>query len=104
MSKSSWDNLKRKLKRITKKTLPYSFAERTERLKEVARSWINNFRLGTAYTKLKKLDEWLRNLLCYVYGPEASGGAPWAYGSRPSFSFLLCLFVRALAQTLIDKL
>mgnify|MGYP001270970897 FL=1 len=65
VSKSSWDNLKRKLKRITKKTLPYSFAERTERLKEVTRGWINNFRLGSIYTKLKKLDEWLRNRLRY---------------------------------------
>lgn len=65
VSKSSWNSLKRKLKRITKKTLPYSFTERIERLKEVTRGWINNFRLGSIYTKLKKLDEWLRNRLRY---------------------------------------
>ena len=65
VSKSSWGNLKRKLKRITKKTLPYSLSERTRQLKEVSRGWINNFRLGSIYTKVKKLDEWLRNRLRY---------------------------------------
>ena len=63
--KGSWDNLKRKLKFITKKTLPYSLEERNRRLNEVARGWINNFRLGSIYIKLKKLDEWLRNRLRY---------------------------------------
>ena len=63
--KGSWDNLKRKLKFITKKTLPYSLEERNRRLNEVMRGWINNFRLGSIYTKLKKLDEWLRNRLRY---------------------------------------
>ena len=65
VSKGSWNGLKRKLKRITKKTLPYSITERIERLKDVTRGWINNFRLGSIYTKLKKLDEWLRNRLRY---------------------------------------
>jgi hypothetical protein len=65
VSKSSWENLKRKLKRITKKTLPYSLKERFGLLKEVTRGWVNNFRLGSIYTKLKKLDEWIRNRLRY---------------------------------------
>ena len=32
---------------------------------EVIRGWVNNFRLGSIYAKLKKLDEWLRNRLRY---------------------------------------
>lgn len=65
VKKGSWDNLKRKLKHQTKKTLPYSFEERLYKLKEVYRGWINNFREGSIYAKLKKLDEWLRNRLRY---------------------------------------
>jgi RNA-directed DNA polymerase len=65
VKKGSWDNLKRKLKQITKKTLPYSFGERIRKLKEVYRGWLNNFRLGSVLAKLKKLDEWLRNRIRY---------------------------------------
>ncbi|MDW7692811.1 group II intron reverse transcriptase/maturase [Flammeovirgaceae bacterium SG7u.111] len=65
VKEGSWKSLKRKLKFITKKTLPYSLEERNRRLNEVSRGWINNFRLGSIYTKLKKLDEWLRNRLRY---------------------------------------
>lgn len=61
----SWLNLKRKLKQITKKTLPYSLENRLYKLKEVYRGWVNNFRLGSIKLKLKKLDEWLRNRLRY---------------------------------------
>jgi hypothetical protein len=65
VSKSSWDKLKRKLKYATKKTLPCSFGERLGRLKLIYQGWINNYRLGNIYTKLKKVDEWLRNRLRY---------------------------------------
>ena len=65
VSKSSWEELKRKLKRVTKKTLPYSIRERLIRLKLIYRGWINNYRLGNIYTKLKKVDEWLRNRVRY---------------------------------------
>ena len=65
VKKGSWQNLKRKLKQATKKTMPYSLSERLEKLKEVARGWVNNFRLGSIKLKLKKLDEWLRNRLRY---------------------------------------
>lgn len=65
VKQGSWDNLKRKLKHQTKKTLPYSLEERLHKLKEVYRGWINNFRQGSIYAKLKKLDEWLRNRLRY---------------------------------------
>ena len=65
VSKGSWDELKRKLKRVTKKTLGYSFTERLRKLKLVYQGWINNYRLASIYTKLKKVDEWLRNRLRY---------------------------------------
>jgi len=65
VKEGSWQNLKRKLKQITKKTLPYRLKERNQQLKEVIRGWINNFRLGSIKLKLKKLDEWLRNRLRY---------------------------------------
>ncbi len=60
-----WAELKRKLKRITKKTLPYSLSDRLSCLRLVYRGWINNYRLTSIYTKLKSLDEWLRNRLRY---------------------------------------
>jgi hypothetical protein len=63
--KSSWAELKRKLKAMTKKTLPYSFEERIAKIKELYRGWVNNYRMASIYTKLKALDEWLRNRLRY---------------------------------------
>jgi len=65
VKESSWASLKRKLKAITKKTNPYSFAERLAKLNEVWRGWVNNYRLASIHTKLKSLDEWLRNRLRY---------------------------------------
>lgn len=65
VKKGSWDNLKRKLKGITKKTLPYSFEERIQKLKTVWMGWVSNYRLASIQVKLKQLDEWLRNRLRY---------------------------------------
>ena len=65
VSKGSWAELKRKLKRVTKKTLGYSFSDRLRALKLIYQGWINNYRLASIYTKLKKVDEWLRNRLRY---------------------------------------
>ncbi len=65
VSKGSWQSLKRKLKYITKKTLPLSISARLARLQLIYRGWLNNFRLGQIEAKLKKLDEWLRNRLRY---------------------------------------
>jgi len=42
-----------------------SFDERIERLKSILRGWVNYFRLGSIYGKLKKMDEWIRNRLRY---------------------------------------
>jgi group II intron reverse transcriptase/maturase len=63
VKKSSWASLRRKLKAITKKSKPYSLAERLKKLTEIWRGWINNYRLANIHSKLKKLDEWLRNRL-----------------------------------------
>lgn len=65
VSKSSWGKLKRKLKRATKKTLGYSFVERLKVIHLIYQGWITNYRLASIYTKLKKVDEWLRNRLRY---------------------------------------
>ena len=74
VSKKSWSSLKGKLKRITKKTLPYSFDERIEKLAEIGKGWVNNFRLASIHAKLKKIDEWLRNRLRYCI---------WHHWKRP---------------------
>jgi RNA-directed DNA polymerase len=65
VKKSSWGNLKHKLKRISKKTLPCSLETRLRRLAEVWKGWVNNYRLASIHGKLKALDEWLRNRLRY---------------------------------------
>lgn len=65
VSKKAWKNLKRKLKDISRKTRPMSFDERLQKLAEVWKGWVNNFRLANISTKLKSLDEWLRNRLRY---------------------------------------
>lgn len=65
VKQESWEKFKRNLKSLTKKTKPMSLSERLERLNEVCRGWMNNYRLTNIYAKLKKLDEWLRNRLRY---------------------------------------
>jgi group II intron reverse transcriptase/maturase len=65
VSKRGWEKFKRRLKLLTKKTNPVSLSERLSRLTQVCRGWLNNYRLTNIYTKLKKLDEWLRNRLRY---------------------------------------
>lgn len=62
---SKWTELKAKLKRLTRKTIPASFDERIHRLNLLLRGWVNYFKKGSIHQKLKKLDEWLRNRLRY---------------------------------------
>jgi len=69
-AQKSWDELKRSLKHITKKTTPYSFNERIRKLKEVYRGWINYFRLASMHGRLKVLDSWLRNRIRYCIWHE----------------------------------
>jgi hypothetical protein len=59
------ESLKAKLKEITRKTTPATFNERIQKLKEVQRGWINNFRFASMLQKLRELDGWLRNRLRY---------------------------------------
>jgi len=65
VSEKSWKKLKQKLKFITRKTRPMSFDERIQKLIEVQRGWVNNFRMASIYNKLNELDGWLRNRLRY---------------------------------------
>jgi len=65
VSKEGWLKLKRKLKYLTKKTLPLSFAERLSRLEEVWQGWVHHYKRANIYQKLKNLDEWLRNRIRY---------------------------------------
>ena len=65
VEKSRWQQLKTKLKEITRKTTPMAFDERIQKIKEIQRGWINNFRLASIQDKLKELDGWLRNRLRY---------------------------------------
>ena len=62
---SKWEDLKAKLKRLTRKTIPMSFDERIHRTNLLLRGWVNYFKKASIHQKLKKLDEWLRNRLRY---------------------------------------
>ena len=65
VKKGSWKSLKRKLQGFTKKTRQYSFKERLQKLAEVWKGWVNNFRLASIHSKLQTLDKWLRARLRY---------------------------------------
>jgi len=65
VEKSRWQQLKAKLKKETRKTTPMTFDERVQKIKEIQRGWINNFRLANIQGKLNELDGWLRNRLRY---------------------------------------
>ena len=63
VSQKGWDNLKRKLKAVTKANIAVSFDQRIKQLKEVAQGWIQYFRMASIYQKLKDLDSWVRHRL-----------------------------------------
>jgi len=65
VKQSKWAMFKSKLKYLTKKTIPASFEERINRINQLIRGWINYFKLASIQSKLKKLEEWLRNRLRY---------------------------------------
>ena len=65
VKKSKWEDFKSKLKYLTKKTIPMSFDERIQRINRLTQGWINYFKLASMQSKLKKLEEWLRNRLRY---------------------------------------
>lgn len=65
VSDKSWNNLKQKLKSITRKTTPTTFDERIAKLNEVQRGWLNYFRFASIMGKLGTTDSWVRNRLRY---------------------------------------
>jgi len=74
VSDRSWKKLKQKLKTITRKTTPMSFDERIQKLNEVQRGWVNNYRMASIYGKLLDLDGLVRNRLRYCI---------WHYWKKP---------------------
>jgi len=65
VTKKRWQSFKAKLKEETRKTRPKSFDQRIEKIIEIQRGWINNFKHANIKTKLEELDGWLRNRLRY---------------------------------------
>jgi RNA-directed DNA polymerase len=65
VSKTSWAELKYKIKQITRKTIPANFDERIERLNLLMRGWLNYFKPASIQGKLKTMDGWVRNRLRY---------------------------------------
>jgi group II intron reverse transcriptase/maturase len=65
VSEKGWKSLKQKLKTITRKTTPFSFDERIQRINGVQRGWLGYYRLASIQVKLKDLDSWVRNRLRY---------------------------------------
>ena len=65
VSEKGWNNLKQKVKSITRKTSQISFDERIIKLKEVQRGWLNYYRMASMTAKLGTLDSWIRNRLRY---------------------------------------
>jgi RNA-directed DNA polymerase len=65
VSEKSWQKLKQNIKAITRKTTPWSLAQRIRKLNEVCRGWLNYFRLASIVGKLRDLDSWVRNRLRY---------------------------------------
>src|SRR3954470_23236583 len=68
VSEKSWQKLKQNIKAITRKTTPWSLAQRIHKLKEVCRGWLNYFRMASIVGRLKDLDSWVSNrLLCCIW-------------------------------------
>ena len=65
VSAKRWKAFKAKLKEITRKTTPMSFAERIRKLNSIQRGWINYFQFASMQQKLLELDGWLRNRIRY---------------------------------------
>jgi len=65
ISPKSYDKFKRRLKYLTRKTVPISTEERIARLNKVIRGWLQYFKYGTGYQKLIAIDGWLRNRIRY---------------------------------------
>jgi len=73
VSKSSWAELKYKIKQITRKTIPASFDERIERLLLLMRGWLNYFKPANIFGKLRTMDG-LETV--YTTGSGITGNVP----------------------------
>jgi len=65
VSEKGWKSLKQKIKAITRKTIPATFDERTQKLKDLQRGWLGYYRMASIQGKLRDLDSWVRNRLRY---------------------------------------
>lgn len=82
VSHDSLEELKYKIKEITRKTIPASFDERIERLTLLMRGWLNYFRHASIYGKLYSLDGWVRNRLRYCIWHH------WKKGKRRAINLI----------------
>ena len=60
-----FDQLKDRIRQITRKTSPMTFDKRIVELNALTRGWVNYFKLATMWGKLHELDGWVRNRLRY---------------------------------------
>ena len=68
VNEKGWIRLKQKLKSITRKTSPLTFAERISKINEVQRGWLNYFRGTSIFGKLRNVDAWVRaRLRCCIW-------------------------------------
>ncbi len=65
VNEKGWIRLKQKLKSITRKTSPLTFAARITKINEVQRGWLNYFRGTSIFGKLRDVDAWVRARLRY---------------------------------------
>ena len=61
----SWEQLKWKIREITRKTTPKTVQECIEELNRLMRGWVNYFKHATGCQKFKDLDAWIRCRLRY---------------------------------------
>ncbi|MFO7846950.1 MAG: group II intron maturase-specific domain-containing protein [Balneolaceae bacterium] len=103
MSEKSRKAFKRKLKELTRKTIPISFAERIRRLNRLIRGWLNYFKLANIHGKLKAMDSWLRKRLRYcIWSRKLSGEETGTQTEKPDASWCapgrrLCMEPRQLS-------
>ena len=60
-----FDQLKDRIRQITRKTSPMTFDQRIVELNALTRGWVNYFKLATMWGKLHELDGWVHNRLRY---------------------------------------
>jgi group II intron reverse transcriptase/maturase len=65
VSEKGKKTFRKKLKDITRKTTMTGISERTQRLNEVQRGWLEYYRMASMKYLLDRLDRWIRNRLRY---------------------------------------